>query len=329
MSFPNPVSSEHRRLVVRLPRPLWIGLAAVVLLGAGLAVRLGVQMHRYRATVRKFREMEAIGAYYGAPRWLRSWISDGWLEEFDNQFDEVIEINLFGAEPSDDALAGLTVLPKLQLLTLSGTGITDTQARYFRALPELTVLDLQETQVSDSTLRSIARSQKLQDLNLAGTKITDAGLEYFARLPMLERLILDETEVTDIGMKHLARLTALTELSLNNTRVTDAGLACIAGLSKLERLSLINTVVSDHSLPYLTKFPELTRLSLDGTRVTSPGLAQLQATTKLTYLSPLQFKVLETLPGPFSKVPTSASPGGLEPARDPFHVLDSHPDDDD
>jgi hypothetical protein len=146
-----------RRFSVRLPRPLSIGLVALVLVVAGIVSRVGFQMCRRQAAARKFREMEAISeSYAGGPRWVRSWLSDDWLQRFDDQFDGIGHIDLAHAEPNDDDLAALTAIPGLRSLTLPGAA-TDSGLRHLRELSDLVILDLQGPRISDGALRHIER----------------------------------------------------------------------------------------------------------------------------------------------------------------------------
>src|SRR5712692_8080788 len=150
MSATGPIAPEPHRFSIHLPRALWVFLAAVVLVVGAVALPLGFRMYRHQAAVRKFREMEAVSSYYsGGPRWLRSWLSDDWLERFDNQFDEIATMNLSLADMSDNDLAALSGVPSLQSLELDQTPVTDAGLQYVRGLPRLGVLSLTRTSITD------------------------------------------------------------------------------------------------------------------------------------------------------------------------------------
>ena len=55
---PHLISSEPRGPALRLPRPLWFGLAALVLVIAALGIRIGVPIYRQQAAI---REIESGG----------------------------------------------------------------------------------------------------------------------------------------------------------------------------------------------------------------------------------------------------------------------------
>ncbi len=89
MTAADSLTPDFRRFRVRLPRPLWIGLAAVALIVASLGFRYGAPIYRQQVAI---REIERAGGSVimntGGPfwlrLWLRRWIGESWLRPFDS-----------------------------------------------------------------------------------------------------------------------------------------------------------------------------------------------------------------------------------------------------
>lgn len=228
----DPFTSETRRISIRLPRPLWIGLGTVVVVVAGVGLRIGVPIFRQQVAI---QEIERLGGkvemHPGGPAWLRIWVGDPRMK----LFDDVRKVHLNGTQANDATLGHVGWLAKLDWLSLANTPTTDAGIEHLKRLTELHELSLNKMQV------------------------TDAALVHLKGLTSLERLWLDATQVTDFGLRHLDGLTGLKELSLENTHVSDAGLVHLKGLTKLELLYLDNTVVTDAGVRELRRaLPGLT-----------------------------------------------------------------------
>ncbi len=116
--------------------------------------------------------------------------------------------------------------------------ITDRCLEHIGKLPRLEVLELGWSCVSDASLKNLEGLTRLRQLNLARTPITDHGLEHLQGLTQLRELNLARTDITDRGLRHLVKLTRLEVLDLSGTTVTEAGLAQLAQLPELRLLGL-------------------------------------------------------------------------------------------
>src|SRR5579862_8506264 len=116
-SVPTPAPSESRRLAIRLPQPLWLGLATLVVIIASLALQFGLPIYRQYVTI---REVEALGGLVktepGRPQWLRGRLGDEWMQPF----DKATAVNLCGTSADDRTLATLQGLTSLRVLLLDG-----------------------------------------------------------------------------------------------------------------------------------------------------------------------------------------------------------------
>jgi hypothetical protein len=57
MSATDPVAPKPRRFSIRLPRPLWPGVAAVVLVVVALGLQFGVPIYQQHVAVREITEI--------------------------------------------------------------------------------------------------------------------------------------------------------------------------------------------------------------------------------------------------------------------------------
>src|SRR5690606_20890248 len=122
-------------------------------------------------------------------------------------------------EVTDEGVAQLAALSKLDTLLLCSTAITDDSLAVVSQLPNLQRLYLDNTDITDVGLAHLARCRTLKELSLRATKITSAGVAHLKSLVALEALFLDDTAVDDAALASLAKLPAVQTLSLRNTRV--------------------------------------------------------------------------------------------------------------
>jgi internalin A len=90
-------------------------------------------------------------------------------------------LDISGARITPAGLKALTSLPLERLSLWNCTGLDDSAALGFAALPKLSILDLSYTSASDATLKSLATLPNLKLLYLTDTKVTPAGVEAFRK----------------------------------------------------------------------------------------------------------------------------------------------------
>jgi Leucine-rich repeat (LRR) protein len=195
-----PITPESRRFSIPLPRPLWSGIAAAVLVVLAVGLSIGVPIYR-QSTAR--RKVEQLGGWAvmrpAGPAWMQKWGS----ARLEKAFAEVEEIDFDFAE----------------------IRVTDADLACVERLTSLRRLDVNFQQITDAGLVHLRDLTELRILNLTGTNVTDAGLEHLNGLRNLQILHLAGTRVTDAGMVKLKTLTSLQQLSVERTPVTDAGIA--------------------------------------------------------------------------------------------------------
>ncbi len=126
-------------------------------------------------------------------------------------------------KPTDDDLALVSELSRLESLNLNGAPITDAGLERLTTLTRLERLSISEAQITDAGLEHLKTLERLESLDLSGVPITDAGLKHLKTLTRLEFLSIMQTPITDAGLEHLKTLKRLEYLSLWGTQVTDEG----------------------------------------------------------------------------------------------------------
>src|SRR5258708_31330620 len=118
---PNPLPAEPRRFW--LPRPLWISVATVVLVGVAVGLRIGIPIYRHLVL---FDEVERLGgrieAYPGRPEWLQYWLG---REMNRRMLGEVVQIDLNRTMATDDTLEKMKEQTDVKVLILTDTEVTD------------------------------------------------------------------------------------------------------------------------------------------------------------------------------------------------------------
>jgi len=115
----------------------------------------------------------------------------------------------FQLYPADQTLTHLNGVPRIRMLFLDATSVTDTGMAHVAGLKELEYLGLGDTQLTDAGLVHVKGLWSLKHLSLMGTVITDAGLAHLDNLSNLEELYLYDTDITDAGLARLAQLSNL------------------------------------------------------------------------------------------------------------------------
>jgi Leucine-rich repeat (LRR) protein len=91
-------------------------------------------------------------------------------------------------------------LPRLQVLDLSSTGVTDTGLMQLEGLAELQRLDLSSTRITDTGLQCLKGLTSLRELNLKQTQVTATAVWKLQRALPKCRI-----EVTDGALSRLQK----------------------------------------------------------------------------------------------------------------------------
>jgi serine/threonine protein kinase/WD40 repeat protein len=90
---------------------------------------------------------------------------------------------LSAAKISDAGIKHVAQMKRVHFLQLSGTSVTNTGlADLCRSRPELSILELDETQVTDEGLVHLAQLRQLEEVSLLKTKVTETGVAKVKKL---------------------------------------------------------------------------------------------------------------------------------------------------
>jgi len=136
---------------------------------------------------------------------------------------------------TDQGLAAISGLTKLENLCLRGMHITDASTHHLRCFPNLKELDLSATEITDAALADISQLNHLRQLCLGDTRVTDEGMKSLAKLVHLRTLQLSNTAVSDEGMAHLRNL-PIRQLYAEGSKMTPASAKAIAEREGIARV---------------------------------------------------------------------------------------------
>jgi hypothetical protein len=149
-------------------------LAAVTALCIALSV-WGIPAERQRRAVKAIRAVGGVVVFVerdtdGSETFLRRWLP---LEYFGDVEEVWFSVD---APITDDILAHLEALPKLQCLWLSDTQLTDAGLIHLTGLTNLECLSIDDRNITNAGLAHLQRLTSLRELCLANTQATDDGI---------------------------------------------------------------------------------------------------------------------------------------------------------
>ncbi len=214
-----------------------------------------------------------------------------------NEQGDVISLIMGFTKVSDDDLADLDKLPKLEYIALDNTNVTDAGLKHLADLKSLKILYLGSNSLTAAGIKHLSGLRGLQFLDLSDLPIGDDALPSLAGMKKLEKLNLYDTNVTLEGTFGFAK--ALPDLEVTapfgrliggrrltmSPGVEDADLARLKKLPTLRELDLWECdQITDAGLEHVKTLEQLTALELGFTKVTDDGLGELQAMKNLAKL---------------------------------------------
>jgi hypothetical protein len=154
---PNPPPSERRRFAIRMPRPLWIGVAAAVVIVVALGLRVGLPIYREHVAV---AEVERLGGWAFTEPWGPEWLASLLYDIDQDLGDRLVTVSS---------------------VCLDGRPATDKTLEQLSWLSGLENLRLNRTEVTDAGLARLHRLTNLKRIYLANCPVTDAGVAELQR----------------------------------------------------------------------------------------------------------------------------------------------------
>ena len=195
-------------------------------------------------------------------------------------------LEVFGAQVTDDDLAELRRLPRLEQYGFLSNRIHGRGLVHLAALPRLRQLMIRSESITDGGLDALGGCKSLRNLTLYCPKLTAAGYAPLAKLNSLEELELSDLPLSDDVLAHLAGLRSLKKLNLARVQgLTDAGLSHLGGLTSLEDLCLVwNRNITDAGLGHLRRLTKMKRLAVNTVRCTGVGFQSLEGMKQIESL---------------------------------------------
>lgn len=178
---------------------------------------------------------------------------------------------------------GLRALTAAEEIDLHGAPVGNGGVEALATLPKLRVLSLASTDISDGA--ALEKLTGLLSLNLASTDLTDAGVAGLAWLTGLKTLVLRDARITGKGLAVLKPLSGLEVLDLSRTRISGSDLNALAGLKSIRKLNLDYGEIEDAAVPHLSALTALEELSLDSTHITDAAVPEIVKLRKLRLLN--------------------------------------------
>lgn len=179
---------------------------------------------------------------------------------------------------TDDGFVHFRECSNLESISVSGSPITGSGARYLGELHSLHRLALHDTDIDDDGMSYICKLTRLQSLSLTRTRISDKGACRISALRNLESLYLYDTNVSDISMEAITKCVLLQELNVGRTNISDAGAFQIATLKSIRTIYIKDTRVTDVGILSFRTMPALSRVDAFGTRITKTTIEALRST---------------------------------------------------
>jgi len=174
---------------IRVPHPLWILSATLVLSVAAAGLRIGVPTYYQRSAINELRPYGNVDNMRRAgPEWIGKLVGDSGMNPFDEVESFCFRASWEKGPATDDAvLANVRKLPNLRRLDLAFTRVTDAGMEHLCDLHQLEELNLVGTKVSDESVPQLKRLKSLKTVLLWGSQVTTAGVADLQReLPELK-----------------------------------------------------------------------------------------------------------------------------------------------
>jgi hypothetical protein len=181
------------------------------------------------------------------PQWLINLID----EEYSRSVS-IVNLDDRSDPENDDLMVFAQTTDLRQLTFCNRKRITDDGLAHLAPLSRLEVLALDGTNIQGDGLRHLANMKGIKGLALHNTPLKDDGMQYIGQLDRLEWLILNNTKITDDGIAAIASLKCLASLQIRETAITDDGLKVLAKMKSLKQV-LLSDNASENGKSWLQK----------------------------------------------------------------------------
>ncbi len=160
-------------------------------------------------------------------------------------------------ELSDEALAHVARLPRLEWLEIGGGAVTAAGVSNLKQCLSLKRLYIRNVKLNGDEVTWLSNLKNLEALSLQGTGVDGRAVRNLKALNALKVLNLSDNNINDADMEHIAGLRRLEVLSLANTKITGAGIAHLNGMTSLNELNIMDCRIADLDLEHFLSMPNL------------------------------------------------------------------------
>jgi hypothetical protein len=177
----------------------------------------------------------------------------------------------FMAPLREEDLPHLIKLQNLRGLMIAGwrdPPLTDDMLAWLRQLPRLESLVFPAKEITDDGLAHLKDCPQLGFVSIGDpVKITAEGLRHLESMPRLKGLVLSAPGIGDGGWECIARMTQLESLGLYGKLFDARGLPTLSKLNRLRELQLVNPDIAQRDLVGLLDCQALELLIWNGEKV--------------------------------------------------------------
>ena len=205
------------------------------------------------------------------PTWVRTVLGD-------DMFRDVVAISLWNSQATDNDLANLSQkFPRLMSVDIDDSAVTDQGLAHLRGLQRLDQLRLNGAQATSEGFRQLGDTSRIETLQLIGPEVSGATLQAVSACSNLQAVFLTDTSCGDADLAYLEQLPQLHFLSITGPSFTDDGLAHLQEVPGLQSLVLLSLpTITDAGLAHLREMNGLRHLYLPG-HLSDEAVGELQA----------------------------------------------------
>lgn len=174
-------------------------------------------------------------------------------------------------EMTDEAMAHLPALSKLEWLEIGGGKVSAAGAAHLKGCTELRRLYIYDINLAGDKLQWLAALTKLEALSLQRTGI-DASIMENIKAPGLVVLNLSGNPVGNDILEAAARIKELEVLALADTKVNGQGLEKLRGMQRLNELNLMRCSIHDNEIEVFLSMPNLRIVYAEGCPLSDYGI---------------------------------------------------------
>ena len=202
------------------------------------------------------------------------------------KFPNLVKINLLACtRVTDNGLAAIKDLQKLEVVILERCSITDGAMVHLRNLSNLKVLNLNQTAITDAGFLKLSPTtlSHLEELYVNSVKVDGSC---FRRVPIGDSLRILSAGGSSLGLHldYFKNHRNLEEVNLYSAQVNDKTVAALKGHAKLRILHLGQNGLTDNGARQLTGLTGMEDLTFRGNiAISDKCLATFKPCTKLTH----------------------------------------------